>query len=45
MAKATVALGVRVDPEAIEIMRRHTVLSGWSQAQLIESLLFGLEAK
>jgi hypothetical protein len=45
MAKATVAIGIRVDPQANEIMRRHARLSGWNQAQLIESLLFGLEAK
>jgi hypothetical protein len=44
-AKPTVSLGVRVAPEALEIMRRHTSHTNLSQAQLVESLLLGLEAK
>jgi hypothetical protein len=44
-AKPTVPLNVRVDPVAVEIMRRHTSHTNLSKTQLIESLLLGLEAK
>lgn len=44
-AKPTVPFNVRLDPEVVLVVRRHTALTGWSQAQLIESLLLGLEAK
>jgi hypothetical protein len=44
-AKPTVPFSIRVDPETVLIARRHATLTGWSLAQLMESLLLGLEAK
>jgi hypothetical protein len=42
MAKATVALGVRVEPDVMEALKCQSAISGWSQAQIITHLVLGL---
>ena len=45
MSKPTVAFSCRVAPEVQEALRRATALTGWSQAQLIESLVLNLQGR